>query len=138
MTLQPIVPQDSGVYRSPAAPDALRAAVLAAGGAWLEVDLDGVRDKAQLLERLASAGRFPPGFGANWDALADSLQDLSWCDSPAYVLHLRSAARAAAALATEWPTLIEILEQTADYWAGRGRPFVALIEDDSAGLPTWT
>jgi hypothetical protein len=39
------------------------------------LDLDGVTDKAGLMDRCASALRLPDWFGRNWDALADSLTD---------------------------------------------------------------
>ncbi|MFI9646838.1 barstar family protein [Streptomyces sp. NPDC052040] len=41
------------------------------------LDLDGVADKAALMERIAVALDLPPWFGRNWDALADSLTDLT-------------------------------------------------------------
>jgi hypothetical protein len=34
--------------------------------------------KAALLDEFAAALQFPPHFGANWDAFADCLADLSW------------------------------------------------------------
>ena len=39
------------------------------------LDLDGVTDKADLMDRCARALRLPDWFGRNWDALADSLSD---------------------------------------------------------------
>lgn len=41
------------------------------------LDLDGVTDKAGLMDRCASALRLPDWFGRNWDALVDSLSDHS-------------------------------------------------------------
>ncbi|MEV6115490.1 barstar family protein [Streptomyces sp. NPDC052109] len=41
------------------------------------LDLDGVTDKAGLMDRAARALELPDWFGRNWDALADSLSDLS-------------------------------------------------------------
>jgi RNAse (barnase) inhibitor barstar len=43
----------------------------------LTLDLDGVADKAGLMDRCADALGLPDWFGRNWDALADSLTDLS-------------------------------------------------------------
>ncbi|WP_327313783.1 barstar family protein [Streptomyces sp. NBC_01235] len=43
----------------------------------LTLDLDGVADKAALMDRCADALGLPDWFGRNWDALADSLTDLS-------------------------------------------------------------
>ncbi|MFF4275498.1 barstar family protein [Streptomyces sp. NPDC001536] len=39
------------------------------------LDLDGVTDKASLMERCARDLRLPEYFGRNWDALADVLSD---------------------------------------------------------------
>ncbi|WP_031486087.1 barstar family protein [Streptomyces bicolor] len=39
------------------------------------LDLDGVTDRAGLMDRCATALRLPDWFGRNWDALADSLSD---------------------------------------------------------------
>ena len=39
------------------------------------LDLDGVMDKAGLMECIARALGLPDWFGRNWDALADSLSD---------------------------------------------------------------
>ncbi|MEV1024603.1 barstar family protein [Streptomyces sp. NPDC050264] len=39
------------------------------------IDLDGVTDKAALMERCAAALDLPDWFGRNWDALADALGD---------------------------------------------------------------
>ncbi|MET7736243.1 barstar family protein [Streptomyces sp. NPDC005402] len=39
------------------------------------LDLDGVTDKAALMDRCARDLRLPDWFGRNWDALADVLSD---------------------------------------------------------------
>ncbi|MEU0946049.1 barstar family protein [Streptomyces canus] len=39
------------------------------------LDLDGVTDKAGLMDRCARDLRLPDWFGRNWDALADVLSD---------------------------------------------------------------
>ena len=52
-----------------AAPDRLAARVVRARKATT---------KAALLDEFAAALQFPPHFGANWDAFADCLADLSW------------------------------------------------------------
>ncbi|OIK08268.1 barstar family protein [Streptomyces monashensis] len=48
-----------------------------AGRLVVTLDLDGVTDKAGLMDRAARALTLPDWFGRNWDALADSLSDLS-------------------------------------------------------------
>ena len=56
--------------------------------------LENAGDKAALLREIAAALEFPGGFGANWDALADSLGDLSWLSAPGYLLLLDHCADA--------------------------------------------
>ncbi|MFJ5034092.1 barstar family protein [Streptomyces sp. NPDC088560] len=46
-----------------------------AGRLVVTLDLDGVTDKAGLMDRAARALALPDWFGRNWDALADSLSD---------------------------------------------------------------
>ncbi|MFI2201352.1 barstar family protein [Streptomyces sp. NPDC020192] len=48
-----------------------------AGRLVVTLDLAGVTDKAGLMDRSARALALPDWFGRNWDALADSLSDLS-------------------------------------------------------------
>ena len=125
-------PSRSGVYRRAADLDALRATARAAGAAWLDADLSPVRGKAQLLRVFAGALGFPKTFGHNWDALADSLEDLSWCPASAYVLDVRASDSTRRALGDDWRTLLEILAEAASYWASRGKAFVAFVEDGDA------
>jgi len=45
-----------------------------------DVTIDtSTQGKQQLLRRIAEGLSFPDYFGENWDALIDSLSDLSWC-----------------------------------------------------------
>ncbi len=126
----------SGVYRTPADVSKLQEQAAASGAQWLEADLAGTRDKPGLMLALARALDVPAGFGANWDALADGLQDLGWRGAAGYVLHLRNAARARQALGAEWNRLIEVLRASADGWRLRGKPFVAIL-DDAEKLARW-
>ena len=132
----PLAAERSGLYRAPAAPDRLREKAEASGAAWLAADLTPVRTKAGLLRTIADAGGFPRTFGSNWDALSDSLQDFSWRPASGYVLHLTGAGSAAQALGPDWATFLEILGQAADYWKGREKPFVVLI-DAARELPAF-
>jgi barstar (barnase inhibitor) len=124
----------SGVYRTPRLLGPLRDASAAAKCAWVEMDLHAVRGKAGLLAAFAAALAFPPMFGDNWDALADSLQDLSWRRERGYVMHLGGVDALARAAPTDWATALEILEASATYWKDRGTVFVVLA-DGVAGLP---
>jgi hypothetical protein len=113
-------PQRSGVYR---ARDA-RAILDATRGSTLDV----VRIEAQEpLHAIARALEFPAWFGGNWDALEDSLGDLSWRKGEGHVL-----------VFTGYPEdtslLVDVLRSSAEYWAGRGKPFFAVFLDPAKKL----
>jgi RNAse (barnase) inhibitor barstar len=132
-----LAPESSGVYRTPADLDALQRRAQASGAAWLEADLQAVRDKTGLLRALARLFAFPSGFGDNWDALADSLQDLSWCPAPAYVVRLRNCAKTRERMGEDWRTFVEILLESTMYWQTRRKPFI-VVADEAEDLPAWT
>ena len=125
----------NGVYRAPAAVASLQATVRRAGLRWVVVDLRRARGKHALLSACARGFLFPAGFGGNWDALADCLQDLSWLAEPGTVALLRGAADFAVAAPSVHATLLEILGASAEYWQQRERVFIALSEG-GAGLPS--
>jgi RNAse (barnase) inhibitor barstar len=126
---------DSGVYRSPADIADLRARATQTGATWIHLDLGSVHDKASLLRALANALAFPPDFGRNWDALNDSLQDLSWLPPNGHVLHLCNIGGVRQALGGQWDTLLDIFHKAATFWKSR-KPFVVIV-DGSSDLPAW-
>jgi RNAse (barnase) inhibitor barstar len=126
---------DSGVYQSPADVADLRARATEIGATWTPVDLGSVRDKASLLRRFADALAFPADFGRNWDALNDSLQDLSWLRANGHVLHLCNIGGVRQALDGEWDTLLDILHEAANFWKSR-KPFVVIV-DGIRDFPPW-
>ena len=116
-------PKRSGVYR---ASDA-RAIVEATRDAGLDVvTLDASR---QPLERIARSLEFPGWFGGNWDALEDSLGDLSWRKGAGHVLVFTGYPAD-----DEQGVLIEVLRSSAEYWAGRNKPFFAVFIDPARAL----
>ena len=78
-----------------------------------------VRYRSQGRERQAEpaqcAGRggVPPGFGANWDALADELCDLSWHEASGFVLLLRNASDTLGLSANDREIALDIFADTA-------------------------
>lgn len=128
--------KNNGVYRTPAAVALLQTIVRRAGLRWVVVDLRRARGKHALLSACARGFLFPAGFGGNWDALADCLQDLSWLAEPGTVALLRGAADFAVAAPDEYAMLLEILGASAQYWQQRERVFIALSEG-AAGLPAF-
>lgn len=124
----------SGVYATPSALGPLQQAADRAGLAWLAVDLAPASEKVRFLAECARDLRFPETFGANWDALADCLQDLSWRPAPGYVVRLVNAQVFAVASPRDFETAVEILRDAAMYWKERGKPFIVLV-DGARALP---
>ena len=127
----PLTAAQSGVYAAPAALAELEAAARAAGLAWFELDLTGVRGQAALMAHCRQVFGLPPLFGDNWDALADSLGDFSWVPARGYVAVLRNGAAFTRGSPHEFATLLSILVATAMYWAGKQKVFAALLDDDT-------
>jgi hypothetical protein len=95
--------------------------------AGIAIDFAGCADKDDALARIAGALRFPDWFGGNWDALADSLADLSWLAAPGYVLLLEHIAAWRAADPIGFETLSDILDEASVRWARDRIPFWALL-----------
>ncbi|HUQ76131.1 MAG TPA: barstar family protein [Burkholderiales bacterium] len=116
-------PKRSGVYRASSA------------GAILEAtrksDLDVVAIDAheKPIDSIARALAFPDWFGRNWDALEDSLADLSWRKGAGHVLLL-----SAYPSDDELGTLTDVLASSAAFWAGRAKPFFAVLIDPARKL----
>ena len=114
----------AGSYALQCGADELRAAANEAGFALFDADLKGVKGKQNLLNALARTATFPSEFGANWDALADALCDLSWCGERAgYVLLLRNVSDTFGLSAHDREIVQDILADTAVYWRQRKKPF---------------
>ncbi len=114
----------AGSYSLACGVDELRTAAHEANFAVFDADLKGVKGKANVLNALARAAGFPAEFGANWDALADDLCDLSWCgDKAGYVLLLRNVSDTFGLSANDREIAQDILADTTVYWRQRNKPF---------------
>ncbi|MEU3414294.1 MULTISPECIES: barstar family protein [unclassified Streptomyces] len=82
------------------------------------LDLDGVTDKAGLMDRAARALALPGWFGRNWDALADSLSDHTvWPDGAVergLLIVVHGWRPYAGARPEEWRTAEEVFAEAAD------------------------
>jgi RNAse (barnase) inhibitor barstar len=82
------------------------------------VDLDGVTDKAGLMDRCARALEMPDWFGRNWDALVDCLADHTvWPDGAVergLLVVVRGWQAYATARSEEWATAREVFAEAAD------------------------
>jgi RNAse (barnase) inhibitor barstar len=113
----------AGSYTLDCSVETLRCAADAAGLALIDIDLRGVKGKQNLLNALAGAAKFPAEFGANWDALADALCDLSWLEANGYVLLLRNASETLGLSANDREIAQDIFADTVVYWHQHNKPF---------------
>ncbi|MCL7713780.1 barstar family protein [Stenotrophomonas mori] len=112
----------------------LAAAARDAGLKVLRVDLEACTDKRTLLLRLGTQLDVPPGWGRNWDALADALGDLSWLPARGYALLFSGAGDLRRASRGEFDMLLDVLADAAAGWAGDGTPFWAFLELPAADV----
>lgn len=83
--------------------------------------------KAELLDAVADALGFPAWTGRNWDALADSLADLSWLPTGPHVLVWLAPERLRDADLAAYETALDVLRGAARGSAGSARPLTVLL-----------
>ena len=116
----------SGVFRAPT-DQAVRDAMTGADFDLVPIQLG--KGKDAILASVASALGFPEWFGGNWDALEDSLTDLSWReDKPRVLLFFDASA------GDDLGILIDVLSSAAEYWKERERAFFAVFVDPRGKL----
>jgi hypothetical protein len=115
----------SGVYRAARAGEI----VDAVRGSALSFVRIPYAEKEALLKNLAAALEFPQWFGGNWDALEDCLSDLSWRKAAGHVLLFEEVKPG-----DDLGVLIDVLQSSAEFWAGRGKPFFAVFIDPARAL----
>lgn len=91
------------------------------------IDLHDVHDKPHALRRIAEVLAFPDGFGANWDALADSLNDLSWLPEGGHLLLCEHGNHWREDEPEAFATFIDIAQEAAERWAADGVAFWTLL-----------
>ncbi len=122
----------SGMFIAPRLIGPLRAAAKGAGVAWFDLDLAGVTSQEAFLKRCAAKLQFPGYFGHNWDALHECLLDLAGTGSPGTVVHWRRGAVLAKRAPGTIKTALEVLRESALYWASTGRVFLVVVDRDCA------
>ncbi|WP_069772047.1 MULTISPECIES: barstar family protein [unclassified Streptomyces] len=81
----------------------------------LELDLDGVTDKAALMDRCVRHLELPDRFGRNWDALADSLTGLpDGPESGPVLVVVRNWRQYAKSRPEEWEIAQEVFSSAVD------------------------
>lgn len=86
--------------------------------------LDTGDGKAELIQALATALRFPSWSGRNWDALADALGDLGWLGEGPRLLWIRGLDHLHD---DEAGVAVEILARAAQRWAATRSPLLVII-----------
>jgi RNAse (barnase) inhibitor barstar len=127
-----------GIYRLTSRAGATTIAAQAERGGWRFFHLEGkhIASKAEFLQACAEAMRFPGYFGHNWDALEDSLRDLSWAPATrGYVVLYDGAGQFAAAQPTDFAVALDILRSAAASWRDTATPMIVLMRGaGNAGL----
>ncbi len=106
---------------------ALASAAAAAKLAFRSADLKNAATKADMMAALEKGLRLPEHFGANFDALADCLEDREWLGHGT-VIAITHAAAFRKAHAADWATLEEIFTEASEYWQERHKPFFVFVE----------
>lgn len=119
--------EQAGVHAWSGDASALASTATAGGFRYHTADLHGVTSKTELMKALAEGLKLPAHFGANWDALADSLEDDDWLGHGGAVIMLAHASPYRKAHANDWTTLEDILAEAADYWRDLRRPFWVFV-----------
>jgi hypothetical protein len=127
-----IISGRAGLFAAPRLVGPLRAAANGAGVAWYDLDLTGVTSREAFLKRCAEKLQLPGYFGQNWDALHECLLDLAGTGSPGAVVHWRRGAVLAKRAPDAVKTALEILRDSALYWASTGRVFLVVVDRDCA------
>ncbi len=130
----------AGVYHLPHIDKgSVVAAAKANGFAVFRIDFSRAQDKAQMLDAIARAMKFPKWFGHNFDALADCLADMAWKPAEGYLVLLEHCDGIHGRAEADFVTLLQTFEQAAAEWREQGIPFWCLVEmqaDGIAWLPT--
>lgn len=101
---------------------------------WYAAHIDGkmVESKGEFIAAAGKALAFPDyahgrGFGKNWDAFEEMINDMSWRRAPGYALLYDYVYYFAGARPQEWQTALAILAQACANWQQWGVPFYVLL-----------
>jgi hypothetical protein len=127
-----------GLYRltQPTAADEI--ARLATRRGWRFARLAGrqITSKAAFLAACAAALDFPAYFGRNWDALADSVRDLSWAETErGYLVLYEDAGVFAAAAPADFMVALDILRSAVASWQETATPMTILLRRAGRAAP---
>ena len=118
--------------------DALRREMAETG--WIALTLRGaaVHDRASLFDEFVATAGFPDWFGANWDALADCLSDLSWLPPGPTVIFWDRSDVLARADPPVWRTAGQVIDAAiASRVAGGLPPLYVIYPPPGNGVSRW-
>ncbi|MBM3394387.1 MAG: barstar family protein [Betaproteobacteria bacterium] len=118
------------LIEDPIDPARIRLEALARGYQFVDLDCTSASDKQSFLQIARRAFSLPADFGDNWDALADCLMDLSWSGGLRWVVLARALERLWAREPDSFHTAVDILDETAQFWAEQEQPFIVLLAED--------
>ncbi len=130
-------PQRTGVFQLAVDPREFAKLAADAGLAVFRIDIAHAHGKADLLAQVAESLRFPPDFGGNWDALLDSLRDLSWIDAPGWVVILEKSKHFCAGHPRDFADAMDIMAEAAVFWQLEGRPLWTLVSGPEGWQSGW-
>ncbi|MEN9489929.1 MAG: hypothetical protein RJA63_378 [Pseudomonadota bacterium] len=108
----------------------------AAGFNVYRIDLSQAHSAQELHRIFGKALHFPEWHGNNWDALADSLTDMSWNEADGYLLILQRSEVLAKNSPDDHETLLQVLADTVAAWREQGLAFWILFVGDFPSLPS--
>jgi RNAse (barnase) inhibitor barstar len=91
------------------------------------IDVSSVTSDAQLFDEVADLMKFPGYAGKNWDALLDSLRDMSWCPAPGYCVTLTGTDSFLASCRRSLSLFIDVMAQAAEDWRSDKVPFHLIV-----------
>jgi RNAse (barnase) inhibitor barstar len=125
----------AGVYHMPLDGEAgLIAAAERNGYFVFRVDLAKAKDKAEMLEIIGQAMRFPEWFGHNWDALMDCLADLGWIPAEGYVVILEHCDGIHGRSEGDFVQTLQVFENAANEWREQGIPLWCFVDMQADGI----
>jgi len=101
------------------------------------VEIGHAHDRGDFLAKLSKAMRFPVGVGGDWDALAGSLNDLSWLQAKGWVLILEKSKHFCGGHGHEFKEAMAVMAGAAEHWRGRNKPFWTLIGGPDGWQSGW-
>ncbi len=79
-----------------------------------------IETRSSYLQAVANLFEFGSQFGQNWDALADSLRDLTWGQDDRIVVIYSDCEMLAMAHPEAWEIMMEIWQVSVEFWQGQG------------------